>query len=174
MCGENRYSEPPALFIDGSSPRVRGKRHTLRQRPADQRLIPACAGKTHPRLGPAPMIWAHPRVCGENYGTDFSRRTPAGSSPRVRGKPPGGRCGRGARGLIPACAGKTHLGRLLSLLPRAHPRVCGENQEGAAESGALGGSSPRVRGKRCGAHGGRPHAGLIPACAGKTGRTRAT
>ena len=53
--------------------------------------------------------------------------------------------------------------------PRAaHPRVCGENQIDDLESGALRGSSPRVRGKLVDERVCVWVPRLIPACAGKT------
>ena len=48
-------------------------------------------------------------------------------------------------GLIPACAGKTSTPTSRPCPPRAHPRVCGENECGEAQGLAGGGSSPRVR-----------------------------
>ena len=116
-------------------------------------------------------IWrtrAHPRVCGENRpGISCSVRR-GGSSPRVRGKRPGSEPSRDPRGLIPACAGKTHTAKFRRWLSAAHPRVCGEN-ELRPRGGPRGeGSSPRVRGKRqIGVRLGE-EPGLIPACAGKT------
>ena len=96
-----------------------------------------------------------------------------GSSPRVRGKLPGGlRRGRRRR-LIPACAGKTSPPSARWAKPRAHPRVCGENTSSHAVPSEVAGSSPRVRGKhhpRAPRHR-RPR--LIPACAGKTVRVLA-
>ena len=52
---------------------------------------------------------------------------------------------------------------------RAHPRSRGENTATTARSPAWPGSSPLTRGKHLPAHGVPPHAGLIPAHAGKTG-----
>ena len=52
-----------------------------------------------------------------------------GPSPRVRGKRP------------PLCPGRRS--------PPVHPRVCGENGDGARGPARPGGPSPRVRGKRC-------------------------
>ena len=56
----------------------------------------------------------------------------------------------------------------LMLRPRAHPRVCGENDGRRHENCRAPGSSPRVRGKRRFAKRERNRRGLIPACAGKT------
>ena len=46
--------------------------------------------------------------------------------------------------------------------------MCGENGNIRAEAARMGGSSPRVRGKRRGGDDGAHGPGLIPACAGKT------
>ena len=87
VCGENLSGDQEAMVEAGSSPRVRGKRGPLTDRPRPPRLIPACAGKTASRPADPDATRAHPRVCGENG----SCTTP----------PPVG------AGLIPACAGKT-------------------------------------------------------------------
>ena len=55
---------------------------------------------------------------------------------------------------------------------RAHPRVCGENYTENAPVRSSAGSSPRVRGKLEGGFFHVAPVGLIPACAGKTGRRR--
>ena len=66
VCGENakllrRLGTPP-----GSSPRVRGKPAATMKAVVLPRLIPACAGKTFLNNGLVRVLWAHPRVCGEN------------------------------------------------------------------------------------------------------------
>ena len=70
-------------------------------------LIPACAGKTTGTQPPEGPRGAHPRVCGENVQEVSLVAIPAGSSPRVRGKPHPRRRVDLPRRLIPACAGKT-------------------------------------------------------------------
>ena len=113
-------------------------------------------------------------MCGENGSGPYADRVLDGSSPRVRGK----LCVNGRRsngpGLIPACAGKTSF--TLRLLPRsgAHPRVCGENSRRILRTARAPGSSPRVRGKPASQVHTRAQNGLIPACAGKTGRSGST
>ena len=98
----------------------------------------------------------------------------AGSSPRVRGKHAGIAFFAWVYGLIPACAGKTVLAATADHTQRAHPRVCGENRASVARAVAVAGSSPRVRGKLSLFDPEIPNVGLIPACAGKTGRRRRT
>ena len=153
---------------EGSSPRVRGKLAPQGHLPEVPRLIPACAGKTPPPSLAGNNAGAHPRVCGENSVIWSQRLRASGSSPRVRGKHQRGRSLRHARGLIPACAGKTRADRADPHPHPAHPRVCGENEVGTKVTADLEGSSPRVRGKHVRHWRGLACAGLIPARAGKT------
>ena len=66
VCGENVTGGAILPGVDGSSPRVRGKRRLSWLGISIMRLIPACAGKTMLDLGPTARGRAHPRVCGEN------------------------------------------------------------------------------------------------------------
>ena len=125
-------------------------------------------GENRNRSDSRAVIRAHPRVCGENDARAGLRRSPAGSSPRVRGKHPDACLARGRPRLIPACAGKTRPPSKPDQLGRAHPRVCGENYRVGAITRLIAGSSPRVRGKRDRRGDVLPGGGLIPACAGKT------
>ena len=174
VCGENRFDTDPLLHDDGSSPRVRGKlpRRLHRRHPFG--LIPACAGKTGRSRCGWTCAGAHPRVCGENSIDGVSGVAAAGSSARVRGKHRSGHQRHLGGGLIPACAGKTASHRASPGRRPAHPRVCGENESIGKLLFQGDGSSPRVRGKRD--HGllRRGPPGLIPACAGKTLRRRAS
>ena len=168
VCGENTIPRPASFAYVGSSPRVRGKQPQPRPPSSSDRLIPACAGKTH---GGGPMrvlSTAHPRVCGENMPTDAPSLWATGSSPRVRGKrlhriapAPGVR-------LIPARAGKTGARPRAPANSWAHPRACGENCRRTTRRPTRWGSSPRVRGKRREHRRRRRLPGLIPARAGKT------
>ena len=47
VCGENSVPVEKSCISGGSSPRVRGKLPITVERAGEQRLIPACAGKTH-------------------------------------------------------------------------------------------------------------------------------
>ena len=147
VCGENTRSQHSTLPLRGSSPRVRGKRYLPDGGLANRRLIPACAGKTVFGCGIHARARAHPRVCGENTSIDKFIPQRLGSSPRVRGKLNMSIFVSLAKGLIPACAGKTRVPVHAAQWSAAHPRVCGENVGGANGADAPEGSSPRVRGK---------------------------
>ena len=107
-------------------------------------------------------------MCGENRVAASIPAVKPGSSPRVRGK----RCPAALAivrgGLIPACAGKTNQRAASARVARAHPRVCGENENRDRRRLTLYGSSPRVRGKQAHVTMRFSNEGLIPACAGKT------
>ena len=168
VCGENIFIAVAPAVIAGSSPRVRGKPPGVGRAITVFGLIPACAGKTKNPRKPRAGLPAHPRVCGENLPTIIQAFLDAGSSPRVRGKPPDDHSGIFGCGLIPACAGKTRWEGRLNWRMRAHPRVCGENVPMREATAHMMGSSPRVRGKLLVALPADYAPGLIPACAGKT------
>ena len=171
VCGENDGTPVATSAADGSSPRVRGKRRPPRLDQHRRRLIPACAGKTARRARSRRARTAHPRVCGENGAEGAEPGGDAGSSPRVRGKPPATCWYVLASGLIPACAGKTSRACSSPEARAAHPRVCGENVVSPGSARDAIGSSPRVRGKPERQHPVSEDARLIPACAGKTPRS---
>ena len=96
-----------------------------------------------------------------------------GSPPRMRGK-------RGIKDdealeyrITPADAGKTQQSRKLLLIPKDHPRGCGENLLGIPYSFQPSGSPPRMRGKPMPSRRGVRVRGITPADAGKT-RERGT
>ena len=94
-----------------------------------------------------------------------------GSSPLTRGKRTPHLLRLHQVGLIPAHAGKTVAADLLEDGEGAHPRSRGENLDATAAVEAVCGSSPLTRGKQAPfAVNGLDH-GLIPAHAGKTGRS---
>ena len=70
-------------------------------------------------------------------------------------------------GITPACAGKSLCNLYISVVPKDHPRVCGEKRYrlGCGHNGF--GSPPRVRGKDPDAERGCERGGITPACAGK-------
>ena len=171
VCGENACVTQCARMNRGSSPRVRGKLHSMEPRRHRCGLIPACAGKTSWRPRARSRRGAHPRVCGENLDPAPVSGGRGGSSPRVRGKHVIDRQAERVGRLIPACAGKTSTASARSVHRSAHPRVCGENDLAAPVGPFDAGSSPRVRGKPAPGRARRDMEGLIPACAGKTSRS---
>ena len=153
----------------GSSPLTRGKHAADGLLTVGDGLIPAHAGKTVPAGHAVQTTEAHPRSRGENGGLALRARGVGGSSPLTRGKRvrDEGRARR--RGLIPAHAGKTTGGCLVTPATRAHPRSRGENACARLRRFGLAGSSPLTRGKPSLILRVRSSRGLIPAHAGKTG-----
>ena len=105
--GENGFGFDADFFVEGTSPRARGKPLSSVFVNRLTRNIPACAGKTWRDPAPSSRCEEHPRVRGENPTNEIITKIPFGTSPRARGKPT-------TRGdsvhlcrNIPACAGKT-------------------------------------------------------------------
>ena len=154
----------------GSSPRVRGTLLDTADYARFGGIIPACAGNTC-RWVPARAVWRdHPRVCGEHARRRAGRRSPGGSSPRVRGTQADTPVAFAHGGIIPACAGNTKRSIGDVIQPWDHPRVCGEHPDPPARVDGDEGSSPRVRGTRVPVRPVSLRTGIIPACAGNTGR----
>ena len=84
--GENPHERRRPGACGGSSPRGRGKPSGKRSLCGALRLIPAWAGKTCAVPTSRRRRRAHPRVGGENCQPQTKAQTPAGSSPRGRGK----------------------------------------------------------------------------------------
>ena len=126
VCGE-KFSDISSMFMDeGSPPRVRGKGTHPHLASLQPRITPACAGKSRMWRQTAEGIGDHPRVCGEKklflHGLDSF----GGSPPRVRGKAIVPNVEENARGITPACAGKSLGFRIFCSSEKDHPRVCGE------------------------------------------------
>ena len=155
----------------GSSPLTRGKPQDRREHRILRRLIPAHAGKTRPSRPACSSSSAHPRSRGENTRMFRHAASTSGSSPLTRGKPCSGGANTGIWGLIPAHAGKTPSPWPSAHEPWAHPRSRGENWTRRSRRRDDGGSSPLTRGKHKLPAGRAAGQGLIPAHAGKTGRT---
>ena len=97
-----------------------------------------------------------------------NRAMQLGSSPPVRGARGGVHLQLKRAGLIPARAGSTRSTVHAPAQGRAHPRPCGEHNEGSAKTLKALGSSPPVRGAlSCGSTTSES-GGLIPARAGST------
>ena len=127
-CGEKGDSVGAVAHDIGSPPRVRGKaadRQTVSVRP---RITPARAGKRPATTSTRKCTWDHPRACGEKYLAFAMNMLMVGSPPRVRGKATQERCGRAARGITPARAGKSAARRVQRKRRADHPRACGEKR----------------------------------------------
>ena len=109
VCGGSGAGQHHQLGRQGLSPRVRGKRYRDSHFPYSLGSIPACAGEAKSNANAAPVSAVYPRVCGGSPFNPATGATPAGLSPRVRGKllaldffPP-------PRWSIPACAGEAPI-----------------------------------------------------------------
>ena len=70
-------------------------------------ITPAYAGKRLRSVKSCIRTGDHPRMCGEKARTLIVEDEPQGSPPHVRGKAPQGSGSSRARGITPACAGKS-------------------------------------------------------------------
>ena len=167
--GGNKDSGQPGKASGGLSPRGRGKLVVTGNGPLDRRSIPAWAGETHRRRPPQVSIGVYPRVGGGNPGSRRPAGQAAGLSPRGRGKPSRRLPAILSLRSIPALAGETASRPRLCRYAWVYPRVGGGNGQQDRGQLALGGLSPRGRGK--------PTRGIakptslrsIPAWAGETG-----
>ncbi len=170
VCGEHLIQSRRSVANLGSSPRVRGTPFRVARGPPPRGIIPACAGNTDCPMRRLSGRWDHPRVCGEHYKHRGSITPNPGSSPRVRGTLACAVTLRLSAGIIPACAGNTRASPDRCAHSRDHPRVCGEHALLRLGCINVGGSSPRVRGTQQHRRPQEHAAGIIPACAGNTGK----
>ena len=126
---------------------MRGKELRVETGFPDNRITPACAGKSRSVQGPAGSCGDHPRVCGEKSLKGVTLTAPAGSPPRVRGKVVDRFSYAVAFGITPAYAGKSCWCFCWSAGCWDHPRVCGEKCGTASNTSWVRGSPPRMRGK---------------------------
>src|SRR5690606_39199879 len=154
----------------GSPPPARGARVDHSRPRLALGIIPACAGSTPWAGGGGGPTGDQPRVRGEpEAGVVGEPRVP-GSTPRARGARtrvrPHVRRGR----IIPACAGSTTSNPSAVTGSRDHPRVRGEHRRTSSPPMESSGSSPRARGALLDSGDLVIPNGIIPACAGSTGR----
>ena len=171
VCGENPVLHDFRAVGTGSPPRMRGKLSFSRSLLGVTRITPAYAGKTANAAATAKWHRDHPRVCGENRGSERIMHWATGSPPRMRGKQAEVDGMAVEYRITPAYAGKTSCHGLHASDRRDHPRVCGENH-GALRAGLYPeGSPPRMRGKRKEGKAMTKFEGITPAYAGKTAST---
>ena len=119
----------------------------------------------HPQPG---AVADHPRACGENVRHTESLPAPAGSPPRMRGKPWTRETAPERERITPAHAGKTTMKSTFTDLDSDHPRACGENAHTKGAHYEKHGSPPRMRGKPALAALRLCDGRITPAHAGKT------
>ena len=148
--GENLAAEYTETDWAGSSPPTRGKPGSWPRARGQRGLIPAHAGKTHPRCEESSGPRTHPHSSEENRWRRALPRRTGGSSPLTQGNPQVSVEGTVEEGLIPAHAGKTLHNPAHRSASTAHPRSRGENRALTRLFVKDGGSSPLTRGKRRG------------------------
>ena len=110
MRGEDRQVFEKLLASVGSPPHARGRLIVSPYESADERITPACAGKTHILSVGCAASRDHPRMRGED---DTVRRVVSisiGSPPHARGRRRPHVNRRRSTRITPACAGKTQKG----------------------------------------------------------------
>ena len=151
----------------GSPPRVRGEVQVRIQLGRPHRITPACAGRSLCAVPHIPAQKDHPRVCGEKPSTSSFSPAVTGSPPRVRGEVARIHKADGARGITPACAGRSPWAVQRGCRAPDHPRVCGEKSLGDVPRAQIIGSPPRVRGEVAIIMSVAKTRGITPACAGR-------
>ena len=146
--GEHPSMPSTALRVRGSSPRARGTQPSRTRYSSVPRVIPACAGNTHP--------------------SDPASLQRPGSSPRARGTLVVEQSQEGGGRVIPACAGNTFITCVYVEARAGHPRVRGEHLLHELGQSLGGGSSPRARGTQKRDAFMLSNKRVIPACAGNT------
>ena len=91
----------------GSPPRARGKVYGFNSSREDQRITPACAGKSVHACTWRCSPRDHPRVRGEKASFGSESQVRPGSPPRARGKVTILTVKLAPMGITPACAGKS-------------------------------------------------------------------
>ena len=86
MCGKNDATWLNFDNVSGSPPRVREKLIPKKPETLEDRITPACAGKTRLNARTSSQYRDHPRVCGKNLNGDIIAMPYPGSPPRVREK----------------------------------------------------------------------------------------
>ena len=152
----------------GSPPRMRGRPGRWQHKILRVWLTPANAGTTLRPASASGERQAHPRECGDDRYGYSARRYVKGSPPRMRGRPVCLPAAVSPVRLTPANAGTTCVTRCGSPSTGAHPRECGDDGRPCPWSSALGGSPPRMRGRRAMVWAQNCRARLTPANAGTT------
>ena len=147
ICGEKTVAFSSSRTTLGSPPHMRGKEVLAFIALALFGITPAYAGKSLPAPAFQPLLWDHPRICGEKRVALPFFTARVGSPPHMRGKA-AEICALPVRERItPAYAGKSYISGKITGDRRDHPRICGEKGGIGRGVVAPGGSPPHMRGK---------------------------
>ena len=135
-----------AITLYGSSPLTRGTHPSLNVNKSPARFIPAYAGNSILDIVYLPNHSVHPRLRGELGSKERQSPRPGGSSPLTRGTQSQLDENGRIRRFIPAYAGNSVFGVLLSRGQPVHPRLRGELFPISGRSRTSTGSSPLTRG----------------------------
>ena len=147
-CGDDPASSKLGRSMDGTPPRMRGRRRMDMMRSEGSRNTPADAGTTRVTMQMSRARSEHPRGCGDDGCREQLCCGRHGTPPRMRGR----RYARVPRPThrrnTPADAGTT-AGWVSGGSGRAeHPRGCGDDPASDDVPTAVEGTPPRMRGRR--------------------------
>ena len=129
MCGNHSKTAASSWVNGGSPPRVREPQLKLNRKTDKDRIAPACAGTTKDDGYTMPIVWDHPRVCGNHSSMPYSTLSIRGSPPRVREPLQPLLRSVAAVRITPACAGTTQFADVPRSGVEDHPRVCGNHYD---------------------------------------------
>ena len=176
MRGEDVLLDAELVDEVGSPPHARGRHRRNDDGKPEDRITPACAGKTFCLVEGAIPSWDHPRMRGEDKPGTASAKPVWGSPPHARGRLRHDGRPYAAFRITPACAGKTPAFPRAGHLAADHPRMRGEDIQDNQNEEVQEGSPPHARGRRSWPGVVSGSTGITPACAGKTAqrKTRGT
>jgi len=137
-------------------------------------ITPAHAGSIYGDIVSYKWDEDHPRACGEHKLKKLLRGVSMGSPPRMRGALLNAGAKLWMRRITPAHAGSINHEPRHSMLPRDHPRACGEHRCGMDICLPHKGSPPRMRGALPEQRPGVGYIGITPAHAGSINPPRAS
>ena len=147
LCGEKLLGDCEPAADRGSPPPMRGKANQFYANGKERRITPAYAGKRFRCRLLVPLVWDHPRLCGEKDYLHIVLVGREGSPPPMRGKVQLHRITVHLKRITPAYAGKRHSFSGSYAVPRDHPRLCGEKLACQFLFDISLGSPPPMRGK---------------------------
>ena len=157
--------------MPGSPPHARGRPFLDDELVENDRITPACAGKTTASPCTECRRADHPRMRGEDALHYYPVVEHIGSPPHARGRLIMTALLTLTRRITPACAGKTSYRIRERTTQGDHPRMRGEDTARIPANTPATGSPPHARGRRDGGNISSHRQRITPACAGKTSLT---